>query len=148
MAENSFGSYLMSSEDGKTWDNVCPIKDYPDLQGDPNTLDSTTLSDPAHTYIDDIEDTGGGLAFTANYDWDTYQKLYALKGEEKYYGVWFGHTEDTPGVFTPDGSRGKFKGKGKLNVTKSGAGVSAVSDMKITITLSEPMLPDLAAPAA
>lgn len=145
MAENTFGTYLMNSEDGTMWENVAPIKDYPDLQGDPNMLDSTTLSDPAHTYIDDIDDTGGGLPFTMNYDWAVFKKLEALKGKEMYWGVWFGHSVGTDGTLTPDGSRGKFQGKGKLRVVKSGGAVGAVSDMKAVLALSEPMLPVIAA---
>lgn len=141
MAENTFGTYLMNSEDGTTWENVGPIKDYPDLQGDPNMLDSTTLSDPAHTYIDDIDDTGGGLSFTMNYDWELFKKLEGLKGKEMHWGVWFGHSVNASGERVPDGSRGKFQGKGKLRVVKSGAGVGAVSDMKAVLALSEPMLP-------
>ena len=58
---NTYMSYLMTSEDGATWTKLIDIKEFPDLGSTPPTLDTTTLSDNMHTYINDIADTGGGL---------------------------------------------------------------------------------------
>ena len=135
MATNTYMTYLMHSDDGTTWLKLVDIKEFPDLGSAAPTLDTTTLSDNMHTYIDDIQDTGGGLEFNSNYDKDDYATLKALEGKEEHYGVWFGGKE-TSGVVTPDGSLGKWQFKGKLNVWPKGGSVGAVRDMGISIAPS------------
>lgn len=138
MSHNTYMTYLMGSDDGTSWEKVYDIKDFPDLGGDPNTLDDTTLSDAMHTYIEDIIDTGGALSFTANYDVDGFAELEALKGQDRKYAVWFGGAENE-GVVTPDGRWGKFTFAGTLSVRKAGHSVGAVQDMKIYILPSAPI---------
>lgn len=135
---NTYQSYLMSSSDGSTWTKLIDIKEFPDLGSAPPTLDATTLSDSMHIYINDIEDTGGGLEFTANYRKADFATLNALKGTTKYYAVWFGASVSNE-VLTPDGSFGKFSFQGELSVWKKGAGVGAVQEMGISIAPSTPI---------
>lgn len=137
MARNSFKTYLMK-KNGNTWEKLCDIKEFPDLGQAPDTLETTTLSDPMKTYINDIMDVGGGLEFNLNYDPAVYATLEALKGQELDYGVWFGATE-SGGVYTPDGSEGKFSFKGELSVWVKGAATSAVVDMGVSIAPSTPI---------
>lgn len=132
MAINTYKTFLMVSDDGSTYEKLIDIKDFGDLGSAAPTLDSTTLSDAMHTYINDIGDTGGGIEFTANYTKTGYTAVKAYAGVEKYYAVWFGGTE-SGGTLTPDGSEGKFSFKGELSCWKKGAGVSAVQDMGISI---------------
>lgn len=141
MAINTYKTYLMkgtTSSGSTTWAKLIDIKDFPDLGSAPPTLDTTTLSDAAHTYIEDIMDSGGNLEFTANYSKSDYSTLEALKGTELDLAVWFGASESN-GVITPDGSDGKFTFKGQLSVYKKGAGVSAVQEMGISIAPSTPI---------
>lgn len=138
MAINTYKTYLMkgtTSDGTTTWSKLIDIKDFPDLGSAPPTLDTTTLSDAMHTYINDILDTGGGLEFTANYTKSDYSTLEALKGSTEKYAVWFGASESN-GVVTPDGSDGKFSFDGELSVWKKGAGVGAVQEMGISIAPS------------
>lgn len=138
MAHNTYMTYLMVSDDGSEYTKLIDIKEFPDLGSAPPTLDTTTLSDKMHTYINDIQDTGGGLEFTANYTEDDYDRVEEMAGKEKFFGVWFGGKVQGDAV-TPDGSFGKFNFKGELSVWKKGAGVGAVQEMGISIAPSEPV---------
>lgn len=131
MALNTYMTYLMKGT-GSTFEKLVDVKETPDIGGANPTLDSTTLSDPGHTYIDDIYDTGGGLEFTANYTKADYEKLKKLEGTETQYAIWYGASE-SDGVVTPDGSAGKWEFKGLLSVWPKGSSVGAVREMGISI---------------
>lgn len=135
MAISSYKTFLMQkASDSSTWSKLIDIKDFPDLGGAPETLETTTLSDGAKTSIPGIQSLEA-LEFTANYTLTDFNKLKALEGTDKQFAVWFGGTE-TSGVVTPDGSGGKFTFSGQLVVFVTGGGVNEVVGMKITITPS------------
>lgn len=131
MAISTYKVFLMKKGTGTTYTKLVDIKDFPDLGGSPEMLDTTTLSEGARTYIPGIQDTEA-MEFTANYTLSDFTTLKALEGAEADYAVWFGGTE-SGGVVTPDGSAGKFEFKGYLSVHVSGGGVNEVVDMVITI---------------
>lgn len=135
MAISTYKVFLMKKE-GSAYKKVVDIKDFPDLGGSPEMLETTTLSDGMQTYIPGIQSLEA-LEFTANYDKDDYTTLAALK-EEQDYAVWLGGTE-SGGVVTPTGSEGKFEFKGILSVFVVGGGVNEVVDMTITIAPSTPI---------
>lgn len=130
MAISSFKAYLMYKTNG-SYAKLIDIKDYPDLGGAPESLDTTTLSDSMHTYIPGIQDTEA-LTFTANYTSADFATVDALKDTDTDFAVWFGATE-SGGVYTPDGSDGKFEFTGRASVYVNGAGVNEVVNMTITI---------------
>lgn len=103
---------------------LCDIKDFPDLGGAPETLETTTLSDSARTYIAGIKDQQA-LEFTANYDEDDFDAIAALTGT-KQFQLWFGASGDS----------GKFEFSGTISAYVVGAGVNEVVDMKIVIVPS------------
>lgn len=141
MAISTYKIFLMQSADGKsTWEKLIDIKDFPDLGGTPEMLETTTLSDGMQTYIPGIQSLDA-LEFTANYNLEDYKKLKLMKGTEKHLAVWFGGTESGDTV-TPTGTDGKFKFKGQLSVYPVGGGVNEVVDMKITIAPSTPITLD------
>lgn len=141
MAISTYKIFLMQSADGKsTWEKLIDIKDFPDLGGTPEMLETTTLSDGMQTYIPGIQSLDA-LEFTANYNLEDYKKLKQMKGTEKHLAVWFGGTESGDTV-TPTGTDGKFKFKGQLSVYPVGGGVNEVVDMKITIAPSTPIALD------
>lgn len=141
MAISTYKIFLMQSADGKsTWEKLIDIKDFPDLGGTPEMLETTTLSDSMQTYIPGIQSLDA-LEFTANYNLEDYKKLKQMKGTEKHLAVWFGGTESGDTV-TPTGTDGKFKFKGQLSVYPVGGGVNEVVDMKITIAPSTPITLD------
>lgn len=122
---------------GNTYEKLVDIKDFPDLGGAPEMLETTTLSDNMQTYIPGIQ-TLDSLDFTANYTKTDFTTLKALEGVETEYAVWLGGTGDGT-TLTPTGSEGKFKFKGKLSVYPVGGGVNEVVDMNITIAPSTPI---------
>lgn len=139
MAISTYKIFLMQ-KNASEWEKVVDIKEFPDLGGTPEMLETTTLSDKMQTYIPGIQSLDA-LEFTSNYTLAEYKKLKALEGEDKEYAVWFGGTEAGDTV-TPTGSDGKFKFNGQLSVFPVGGGVNEVVDMTITIAPSTPITMD------
>lgn len=138
MAISTYKIFLMKKGDsGSTYEKLIDIKDFPDLGGAPEMLETTTLSDRMQTYIPGIQSLDA-LEFTANYTKADFTKLKALEGVENSYAVWFGGTEEA-GVVTPTGTDGKFEFKGQLSAFPVGGGVNEVVDMTITIAPSTPI---------
>ena len=130
MAISTYKVFLMKKTES-TYGKLIDIKDFPDLGGAPEMLETTTLSDGAQTYILGIQ-SQDALEFTANYTKSDYDTLKALEGTELDLAVWFGGTVAN-GVATPTGSDGKYEFKGELTVYISGGGVNEVVDMTISI---------------
>ena len=138
MAISTYKVFLMKKgTEPDTYEKLVDIKEFPDLGGEPEMLETTTLSDNMQTYIAGIQSLDG-LSFTANYDMTDFQKLKALEGKTDIYAVWFGGQE-SGGVVTPDGSNGKFEFDGQLSVYPVGGGVNEVVDMNISIAPSTPI---------
>ena len=127
MATSSYKTFLMSK--------LIDIKDYPDLGGTPELLETTTLSDAMQTNILGIQSLDA-LEFTANYTLSDFVKLKALEGTTKEYAVWMGGTDTTNAGPTPTGAEGKFEFQGQLSVFPVGKGVNEVREMTISIAAS------------
>lgn len=136
MAISTYKVFLMSKK-SSAYEKLVDIKDFPDLGGSPEMLETTTLSDKMQTYIPGIQNLDA-LEFTANYTKTDFAALKALEGQELDLAVWFGGTEEA-NVLTPTGSDGKFEFKGQLSVFPVGGGVNEVVDMTITIAPSTPI---------
>lgn len=134
MAISTYKVFLMKKGTGATYEKLVDIKDFPDLGGTPEMLETTTLSDGMQTYIAGIQSLDA-LEFNANYDLAQYQDLKELEGVENEYAVWFGGTV-AGGVVTPTGDNGKFNFKGYLSVFPVGGGVNEVVGMTISIAPS------------
>lgn len=128
MARSTYGVYLMKgSGTGTTpaYTKLVDIKDFPDLGGAPEMIETTTLSDTMQTYITGIK-SSDALEFTANYSKADYTTLDALKDTNTPYAVYFGE----------DGKDGKFTFSGYLSVRVNGGGVNEVIGMTISIAPS------------
>lgn len=136
MAISTYKVFLMMKKD-VAYEKLVDIKDFPDLGGSPEMLETTTLSDKMQTYIPGIQSLDA-LEFTANYTKADFATLKALDGVEHDFAVWFGGTEEA-NILTPTGSDGKFEFKGQLSVYPVGGGVNEVVDMNITIAPSTPI---------
>lgn len=110
---------------------LVPIKDYSDLEGTPNMIDVTTLSDSMTQQVPGVKQADA-WEFMCNYDKTDYTTLKALEGVENHYAVWFGGTE-AGGVVTPTGDLGKVAVTGYLSVGITGSGVDEAREMKVTI---------------
>ncbi|MDR2044907.1 MAG: phage tail protein [Clostridium sp.] len=140
MAISTYKIFLMkgtTADSTTTWAKLVDIKDFPDLGGAPEMLETTTLSDKMQTYIPGIQSLDA-LEFTANYTLADFRTLKALEGTELDLAVWFGGTENG-GVLTPTGSDGKFEFRGQISAFPVGSGVNEVVDMTITIAPSSPI---------
>lgn len=137
MAISTYKIFLMKKGNSDTYEKLIDIKDFPDLGGAPEMLETTTLSDKMQTYIPGIQSLDA-LEFTANYTKEDFTKLKALEGVEHEFAVWFGGTEQG-GVLTPTGTDGKFQFKGQLSAFPVGGGVNEVVGMTVTIAPSTPI---------
>lgn len=133
MAISTYKIFLMKKS-SPAYEKLIDIKDFPDLGGAPEMLETTTLSDNMQTYIPGIQSLDA-LEFTANYTKEDFTKLKALEGQEIELAVWFGGTGEGASL-TPTGSDGKFEFTGQLSVFPVGGGVNEVVDMTITIAPS------------
>lgn len=141
MAISTYKIFLMKKADaGETWEKLIDIKEFPDLGGAPEMLETTTLSDRMQTYIPGIQSLDA-LEFTSNYTKEDYAKVKALEGKKIKFAVWFGGTEEG-NVLTPTGSDGKFSFEGQISAFPVGAGVNEVVDMSISIAPSTPISMD------
>lgn len=101
---------------------VIDIKDYPDLMGEPNMLETTTLSDGAQTFIPGIKSMDS-MAFTYNYTKETFAAVKADEGKPLFYELAFS-----------DGST--FSWQGSHTATLPGKGVDEVVEAGVTIAPS------------
>ncbi len=122
MAISTYGIFLMHKGEGADYTKLIDIKDFPDLGGAPEMLETTTLSDAMQTYIEGIQ-SADALEFSANYTKEDYNKCTALKGKKESYAVYFGE----------EGENGKFSFDGYLSARVNGGGVNEVVGMTISI---------------
>lgn len=136
MAISTYKVFLMQKKD-TTYEKLIDIKDFPDLGGSPEMLETTTLSDKMQTYIPGIQSLDA-LEFNANYTKADYAKIKALDGQELELAVWFGG-EETNGTLTPSGEDGKFNFKGYVSVFVVGGGTNEVIGMTVSVAPSTPI---------
>lgn len=138
MATSSYKTFLMYKKaSGSTYEKLVDIKDFPDLGGAPEMLETTTLSDSMQTYIEGIQ-SQDALEFNINYTRDIYETIAAMKGVETEFAVWFGGT-DAGGEVTPTGDEGKFEFKGLISIRVTGKGVNEVREAVLSIAPSTPI---------
>lgn len=140
MATSTYMTFLMHKKSGDSWEKLLDITEFPDLGGEPELLETTTMSDKMQTYVNGVQ-SNDGMQFNANYDLTEYKALKALEGKQEEYAVWFGGTE-TANTPTPTGDQGKFLITGELSVYVTGAGVNEVRGMTITIAPAKPVTMD------
>lgn len=136
MAISTYKVFLMK-KDTDAYKKLVDIKDFPDLGGSPEMLETTTLSDKMQTYIPGIQSLDA-LEFNANYTKEEFTKLKALEGQELELAVWFGGDEAN-GTLTPTGDDGKFNFKGYVSVFVVGGGTNEVVGMTVAVAPSTPI---------
>lgn len=127
---STYKTYLMYKPEGASdYENLCPIKNFPDLGGDPERVDVTTLSDAIRKYVMGVQDLSS-FNFNANYIAADYEKIQALTGKQTEFAIWVGATT-SGGVDTPTGANGKWEWTGDIMCYKAGGDVNAAQDMTI-----------------
>ena len=135
MAISTYNTFLMVKGTGSTYTKLVDIKEFPDLGGDPETLETTTMTDAMQTFIMGLQGNEA-LDFTANYTPADYQAVAAVSGVQKDFAVWFGKDDNinkSDAVAADGGDMGKFKFSGQLSVRVNGASVNEVVEMTISI---------------
>ena len=94
------------------------LQEIPELGGEKESIEVTTLADAAHMYTDGILNYGDSLAFKFLYEKTQFSTLVSLEGEPEWK------------VELPDGSACTFKGGSSVKL--DGVGVNAA----LTYTLS------------
>ena len=127
---STYKTYLMYKASGSSeYTKLCDIKSFPDLGGEPERIDVTTLSDPIRKYVMGVQDISS-FTFNANYIAADYQKIQNLTGTQTEFSIWVGATTDN-GVDTPTGSDGKWDFTGDIMCYKTGGDVNAAQEMTI-----------------
>ena len=125
MAINTFGVSLKWGESAEAVAKVVDIKDFPDMIGDPEMLETTTLSDAQVTNIPGIK-SSNTLSFTCNYTKADFTAVNADAEKPLYYTLEFS-----------DGS--KFAWQGQHTCGLPGKGVNEVIEFTINIAASTPV---------
>ena len=101
-----------------TFTELTNLQEIPDLGGEKESIEVTTLADAAHMYTDGILNYGDSLAFKFLYEKNQFSTLVAFNEEPEWK------------VELPDGSTCTFKGASSVKL--DGVGVNAA----LTYTLS------------
>lgn len=116
MALSSFNTKLTIG------DKDYSIKDFPAILGQRSSLETTTLSDDAQTFIPGIRQQSENFPFLANYDPTVYSEINALTGDQECK-LTFG-----------DGSG--YAWSGSVSASINEGSVDAVLEMTISVTPS------------
>jgi hypothetical protein len=125
MALNTYGVSLKWGESLEAVEKVVDIKDFPDMIGDPEMLETTTLSDAQVTNIPGIK-SSDVLTFTCNYTKADFTAVHADAEKPLFYTLEFS-----------DGS--KFSWQGQHTCGLPGKGVNEVIEFTINIAASTPV---------
>ena len=125
MAINTYGIVLKWGESESEVTKVVDIKDFPDLIGEPELLETTTLSDQQVTNIPGIRGSDL-LTFTCNYTKTDFSAVKQSEGKAMFYALEFS-----------DGS--KFTWQGQHTCGLPGKGVNEVVEFTVNIAVSSPV---------
>lgn len=109
-------SYKTNS--GSTYTDLTNLQEIPELGGDSEAIEITTLADSAHMYTDGILNYGDSLAFKFLYDKTQFETLQGLSGSISWQ------------ITLPDATTCAFTGTSSVKL--DGVGVNAA----LTYTLS------------
>ena len=118
MAVISKGIKLSYKTSGETYTDLTNLQEIPDLGGESEAIEITTLADAAHMYTDGLLNYGDSLGFKFLYEKEQFSALGALSGSQSWK------------VQLPDSATCTFSGA--CSVKLDGVGTNAA----LTYTLS------------
>ena len=118
MAVISKGIKLSYKGNGGTYTELTNLQEIPELGGDAEAIEITTLADAAHMYTDGILNYGDSLAFKFLYEKEQFASLSTLDGSQGWK------------VELPDASTCTFSGTCSVKLD------SVVVNAALTYTLS------------
>lgn len=122
MALSTIGVALKWGESAEAVEKVIDIKDFPDLIGEPEMLETTVLNSDVQTFIPGVKSLSN-LTFTYNFTKEDFAKVEADAGKELHYVLEFS-----------DGS--KFTWTGQHTSGLPGKGVNEVIEATVNIAAS------------
>lgn len=125
MAISSYGITLKHGTSGSSLTKLVDIKNTPALGGEPELLETTTLSDAMQTYIAGIQSMEA-MTFTANYTLTEFKAIQASADKAGFYALEFGEA----------GADGVFEWQGSHSVYVNETEVNGVVEMTITVVPS------------
>lgn len=127
MAHSTYNTKLMVKSTSN-YVKLVAIKDFPDLGGSPELIETTTLDNSSQTFVHGVQSMSA-LEFTANYTKTDYQSVSAYADNTEHeFQIQFG--EDGAG------GAGTFSFKGELAVWVVGGSVNSPLEMRISIAPS------------
>lgn len=102
------------------------LLEIPDLGGEVEAVEITTLADSAHVYIDGLKNYGDSLEFKFNYEGDQFAVLNALEGTIEWQ------------VQLPEGETCTFSGS--CSVRLDGVGINAALTYTLAVKPSSEMI--------
>ena len=101
---------------------LCKIKSYPQLGGEPESIETTDMEDKMQTFAPGVQSMSA-KQFTANYDKEKFDEIKASSDKEQIYELDFGK----------DGADGKYCWKGQHSVFINEGAVNGLREMTISI---------------
>ena len=102
------------------------LQEIPELGGEVEAIEITTLSDAAHTYTDGLKNYGDSLAFVFLYETTQFDTLQGLTGTSQWQ------------VELPDGTTCTFSGTSSVKL--AGVGVNAALTYTLAIKPNSEMI--------
>lgn len=102
------------------------LQEIPELGGDTEAIEITTLADAAHMYTDGIKNYGDSLAFKFLYETEQFEALNALTGVNGWQ------------VALPDGTTCAFTGSSSVKL--DGVGVNAALTYTLAVKPNSEMI--------
>lgn len=102
------------------------LQEIPELGGDSEAIEITTLADAAHMYTDGIKNYGDSLAFVFLYETAQFETLNGLEGSNEWQ------------VALPDGTTCSFSGTSSVKL--AGVGVNAALTYTLAVKPNSEMI--------
>jgi hypothetical protein len=102
------------------------LQEIPELGGDTEAIEITTLADAAHTYTDGLKNYGDSLAFVFLYETAQFETLNGLEGVSEWQ------------VSLPDGTTCSFSGTSSVKL--AGAGVNVALTYTLAVKPNSEMI--------
>ena len=126
MALNTYGVSLKWGTSAESVEKIVDVKDFPDMLGESEMLETTTLSDSMQVHIPGIK-SSDTLSFTCNYSKTDFAAVNDDAETPLFYELSFS-----------DGS--KFTWQGQHTCGLPGKGVNEVIEFTINIAASTPVV--------
>lgn len=133
---STINTVLKSGATASAVTQLCRIKSYPQLGGEPEQIETTDLEDTMQTFVPGVQSVES-MQFTVNYEKESYVAVKARIATDKFFQLEFGE----------EGKDGIFSWKGEISQFVNGGEVNGVREATITITPSSEIKDDVASKA-